>query len=200
MRPRFFDYFQKQLKKYIYILFSPPLTCQAKMDPWIAVLEHIPWHKMVFQLCYHVKEGKAMNNCLLIKLKKSSTKLTVGQLTADRLPTRTRRNGQQQLTNGRLQSTDRQLTDNRTTPDRQATGNGQTTIRRWTEDQQVTDNWQTPNKRAKTERQPKTTTVKRLASLIQTKYDRETAEETTHNLHFWQKYDFPQGKQKWSLN
>ena len=31
-----------------------------------------------------------MNNCLLIKLKKSSTKLTVGQLTADRLPTRTR--------------------------------------------------------------------------------------------------------------
>lgn len=36
-----------------------------------------------------------MNNCLLIKLKKSSTKLTVGQLTADRLPTRTARNGQQ---------------------------------------------------------------------------------------------------------
>lgn len=140
----------------IYILFSPPLTCQAKMDPWIAVLEHIPWHKMVFQLCYHVKEGKAMNNCLLIKLKKSSTKLTVGQLTADRLPTRTRRNGQQQLTNGRLQSTDWQLTDNRTTPDRQATGNGQTTVRRWTEDQQVTDNWQTPNKRAITDRQPKT--------------------------------------------
>ena len=181
----------------IYILFSPPLTCQAKMDPWITVLGHIPWHKMVFQLCYHVKEGKAMNNCLLIKLKKSSTKLTVGQLTADRLPTRTRRNGQQQLTNGRLQSTDWQLTDNRTTPDRQATGNGQTTVRRWTDDQQVTDNWQTPNKRAKTERQPKTTTVKRLASLIQTKYDRETAEETTHNhLHFWQKYDFPQGWKK----
>ena len=140
----------------IYILFSPPLTCQAKMDPWITVLGHIPWHKMVFQLCYHVKEGKAMNNCLLIKLKKSSTKLTVGQLTADRLPTRTRRNGQQQLTNGRLQSTDRQLTDNRTTPDRQATGNGQTTVRRWTDDQQVTDNWQKPNKRAITDRQPKT--------------------------------------------
>ena len=71
-----------------------------------------------------------MNNCLLIKLKKSSTKLTVGQLTADRLPTRTRRNGQQP-------------TDNR-----------------------------------------RQTTFKHLASLIQTKYDRETAEETTHNLHF----------------
>ena len=73
-----------------------------------------------------------MNNCLLIKLKKSSTKLTVGQLTADRLPTSTRRNGQQQLTNGDRPAIDGQPYDARQTSDWRRTDNRKTMDRRST--------------------------------------------------------------------